>query len=74
MQCAIIAEHVAGVANGLADDLSRNRLNSFLLQVPAAQEESETILPTLIGLLLTPDAQWASQSWMKLFYSIVSRV
>ena len=74
VQCAIIAEHVAGVANGLADDLSRNRLNSFLLQVPAAQEESETILPTLIGLLLTPDAQWASQSWMKLFYSIVIRV
>ena len=35
-ECTIVAEHIPGVENGLADDLSRNRLLFFLQKVPEA--------------------------------------
>ena len=54
-------------ANHLADDLSRNRLSSFLLKVPAAQRRPTPIPTPLINLLLDTRADWISPHWHRLF-------
>jgi hypothetical protein len=69
----VIAEHLPGVENGLADDLSHNRLDSFLLQVPGASKSSVPICPTLVELLLDSEAQWTSPTWTRRFCSTVAR-
>ena len=67
-----VAEHIPGVENGLADDLSRNRLDSYLLQVPEASKSPVPVCPVL-ELLLDSGAQWNSPSWISRFSSTVGR-
>ncbi len=57
-------------SNHLADDLSRNRLSSFLLKVPHA--DTSPSLP-LMDLLLDQQADWTSRAWRTQFGSIFSR-
>ena len=45
-QFELVASHVPGIHNGLADDLSRNRLSSFFLKVPQACKEPTAVLHT----------------------------
>ena len=68
---SIAAEHVPGVEYGLADDLSRNRCNSFLLQVPNASKTPTPLHEALTELVLDTRAQWTSPAWTKQFTSIV---
>ena len=70
---SVVAEHVPGVDNVLADDLSRNRLDTYLLQVPNASKSPVPLPPDLLDLLLDTRAQCISPNWTKRFCSIVGR-
>ena len=60
----ISATHVPGHANGLADDLSRNRLSSFFLQAPH-MSPLPVPLPLLApDLLFNTRAMWSSPAWI----------
>ena len=48
----LVARHVQGVANDKADDLSRNRLSSFLSKVPEA-DSRPTLIPSWLEQLGT---------------------
>ena len=61
-------------ANHLADDLSRNRLSSFLIKVPQASPAPTPIPTPLWDLLLDPQADWTSPQWRPRFNCIFSRV
>ena len=61
--------HIAGVANELADDLSRNRLSSFLSKVPQACHLPTPIPSPLTKLLLDTAVTWTSPSWTQRFAS-----
>ena len=62
--------HITGVANDLADDLSRDKLVSFLQKVPTAQPQTP-LPPPLIELLLDTAGTWTSRDWTQRFSSIV---
>ena len=62
--------HIAGVANNLADDLSRDKLVSFLQKVPTAQLQTP-LPPPLIELLLDTAGTWTLQDWTRRFGSII---
>jgi hypothetical protein len=62
--------HIAGVANDLADDLSRDRLSSFLLKVPRARPLPTPIPPPLLELMLDTAGTWTSPHWTQRFVSI----
>ena len=61
--------HIAGVANELADDLSRNKLTAFLSKVPGARQLPTPLPPPLIELLLDTDGTWTSPAWTRRFCS-----
>ncbi len=60
-------------ANHLADDLSRNRLSSFLSKVPHADPLPSRVSQQLTDLLLDQQADWTSQAWRTQFSFISSR-
>ena len=70
-QFELVASHVPGIYNGLADDLSRNRLSSFLSKIPQASKEPTAIPPQLPQVLLDPGLDWTLPSWTQWFNSIV---
>ena len=63
--------HIAGVANDLADDLSRNRLFSFLLKAPEAEQLPTPVPPAMLELLLDTGGTWTSPNWTRRFVSCV---
>lgn len=65
------ASHIPGVHNSLADDLSRDRLPSFLRAKPDATHNPTYIPPPLLQWLLDPKLQWTSPIWMQLFSTFV---
>ncbi len=71
-ECRLVSEHLPGVDNDLADDLSRNRLPSFLQKAPEASKTSAGIPPALIELLLQRKPDWLSSEWRELFRATLS--
>ncbi len=67
----IDAVYIDTHANHLADDLSRNRLSSFLSKVP--QADSLTSRVFLTDLLLDRQADWTSRVWRTRFNSIFDK-
>lgn len=65
-QFELTATHIAGVANSLADDLSRNALSSFLSKAPHMEPNPTPIPPLLPALLLEP-SDWTSPHWTQRF-------
>ena len=63
--------HISGVNNDLADDLSRDRLVSFLSKVPGAQPLPTPLPPPLLELLFDTKGTWTSSDWTQKFRSIV---
>ena len=59
--------HIAGTANILADDLSRNRLIFFLSKVPTAQQLPTPLPPPLLKVLLDTKGTWTSLDWIQQF-------
>lgn len=66
-ECALIAEHIPGAHNDRADDLSRNRLLSFLQKTPQALPVPTAIPPSLLDLLFRSRPDWLSDTWKQQF-------
>ena len=66
--------HIAGLKNDIADDLSRNNLSSYFSKVPDANPLPSVFPPALMALLLSPQLDWVSPNWTRLFSSIISTV
>lgn len=73
-QFKMMAIHLPGIHNELADDLSRNRLSQFLAKLPKANKTPTNIPSSLLQWLLHPKMDWTSPSWMELFSSSVHGV
>ena len=69
----MIATHLPGRENMLADDLSRNRLSAFLSKAPSADPAPVSLPPELPELLLDHDG-WTSPNWTRLFCATVTAV
>ena len=65
--------HIPGIRNDLADDLSRDRLSSFLHKVPEASRSPTPVSQQLINLLMDTSSSWLSPTWTSLFASATSR-
>ncbi len=66
-ECKLIAEHLPGFLNGGADDLSRNRLLSFMQKFPGASRTPTMIPAALLDMLLLQKPDWLSPAWRQLF-------
>ena len=70
-QFKLTAVHVPGVHNDLADDLSRNRLSTFLAKKPDA--DCTTIIPvSLLQWLTNSKLEWTSPVWMQQFTTFMN--
>ena len=69
-QCRLVAEHLPGTHNTLADALSRNNLLLFRQLLPQAATEPTTIPLALIQLLMVVKPDWTSQHWTELWSTI----
>ena len=63
--------YIQSTANDLADDLSRNKLTSFLSKVPQAGKATP-LSTALIRLLLDQSQDWTSPTWLQQFRAIFS--
>ncbi len=72
--CYLQGRYISTEANHLADDLSRNRVLSFLSKVPAADRHATPVPHQLPQLLLNQQADWVSQHWRRQFSDIFKRV
>lgn len=69
----LVADHLPGRENMLADYLSRNRLSAFLSKAPSPTPAPMPIPAELPELLLDHDG-WTSPTWTRLFCGIVTVV
>jgi hypothetical protein len=65
--CSLTGEHLPGTNNERADDLSRNRLHSFLQKTPDASKSPTPIPQPLLELLFTRKPDWLSREWRASF-------
>lgn len=70
----LIAMHVAGVHNMLADDLSTNRLSSFLRAVDMSLTGQCIPPQPLLDMLINHKPDWTSLAWRRMFKSILNLV
>ncbi len=67
---SVVAQHIPGHTNSMADALSRNQLPYFSRHYPQASPHP-TLIPTdWITYLTDPSILWTSQSWTNWFSSI----
>jgi hypothetical protein len=69
-QFSMVASHLSGVQNILADSLSRDRLSLFRSHHPQAQPHPAMIPPELLDLLLVTKPDGTSAHWTSLWNSI----
>ncbi len=62
----VVADHIRGVDNTIADALSRDKLDVARSLMQGAEEESERVPEELVGLLTTEDRSWTEREWGKL--------
>ena len=70
----LIAQHIPGSNNTLADNLSRNLLPSFLSKAPQMDPSPMHIPIEATNLLLTHQSDWLSKTWISMFNSTLNRV
>ena len=64
---ALAPQYISTGDNHLADDLSRNRLPSFLSKVPLADPQATPLPWQMVDLLLDPAIDWTSPQWSRRF-------
>ena len=70
-----IASHISGAQNCLADDLSRNKLPSFLQAVGQATLSRQFKPPQpLLDMLVNVKPDWTSQVWRRMFSDTLKEV
>ena len=67
----LVASHIPGIDNVLADDLSRNRPASFLQKAHPATAKSPCQIPQHVKDLLFLPHDWTSEVWRSQFLSIL---
>ena len=67
------AEHIAGINNYRADQLSRNNIVSFFTSHPQAQPSPTPLPLELLEIVGSTKPDWTSQSFTRLFHFIVAR-
>ena len=72
-QCFLHPTYIDTKSNHLADDLSRNRLSSFLSKVPMADPLPTPVSLPLLSLLLNHEADWTSPRWSRQFGIIFNK-
>ena len=72
--CFLLPTYIDTRANHLADDLSRDRVLSFLSKVPGADPRPSPVSRSLLDLLLDPQADWISPAWRRQFGGTSRRV
>ena len=71
----MIATHVAGVHNTLADDLSRDKLSSFLRAAENMSLTGQCFPPQpLLDMLMNHKPDWTSADWREMFKSTLNLV
>ena len=71
---SIVLSQVRGVDNGMADDLSKDRLLAFPQAWESARLESDYHVPTsLLELVCNKRPNWTPPAWRQLFSCIVNR-
>jgi len=68
----VVASHIPGVENTLADDLSRNKLSSFLQAM--GQSHQSIPLQPLLDMLVNYKPDWTSPAWRRLFSATLRMV
>ena len=63
----LVPRYIDRYSNHLADDLSRDRVSSFLSKVPQASPHPVPVPQDLISLLLDPQADWVLLRWREQF-------
>lgn len=66
----LMAAHISGVNNTLADALSRNNEALFHSLLPQAAPEPTPIPEALLDLLVISRPDWTSKSWTSLWNAI----
>ena len=69
----MIAIHIKGTTNELADDLSRNKLSSFL-QKTGNRAPATPIPAELLDMLMGSRPDWTSEHWRQMFTDILRKV
>ena len=64
------ATYISTKSNHLADDLSRDRVHTFLSKVPQASPTPSPTPMGLMDLLLNPAADWIGNHWRQAFHAI----
>ena len=59
-QASVVAEHIPGVHNTVADALSRNKLLTFYFLFPQANSHHTPIPEAIVDLLVTTRLDWTS--------------
>ena len=72
-QFQLTACHISGTSNKLADNLSRNQMESFHNKFRTANANPSLIPNSLLQWLLDPVGDWTSPSWIQLFSSSVQK-
>ena len=70
----IVAEHIAGAPNQVADMLSRNRTDLFLSQYPQVSRLPTPLSPLLLLIVSPHKPDCTSQSFKQCFKDIISMV
>ena len=68
----LYVEHIAGVDNTTADQLSRNQLQSFFSHHPQVSVLPTPIPPALLEIVSSADLEWTSSLFKKLFRSTIT--
>ncbi len=63
---ALLAEHVRGVNNVAADELSRGRLTAARIAMQVSDREQQTVPDRLLELMVTGSENWSDQQWLDL--------
>ena len=67
-------EHIPGTQNTTADQLSRNYLQSFFSSHPQVSPLPTALPPALLQLVSSPNLEWTSPLFIKLFRSTITWV
>ena len=71
---SIKIEHIAGIRNGIADQLSRNNMQQFFFSNPQASLLPTPLPPELLQIVSVEKLDWTSLRFNQLFSIIISKV
>lgn len=69
-QFALVASHIEGKRNTLADALSRDKLDIFFSHLPQANPDPTPLPQELLDLIIISKPDWTSPHWTELWTSI----